>query len=225
MRKSVVNYREFRFSKLNTPEFSHLKYLLGWVGYFTLYFLTENLISTENCHTIYSPLDDMIPFMEIFVIPYVLWYGLIVFSLVYFARYNIDSFKKLQCFIMITQAVAMVIYIVYPSKQELRPTEFANQNIFTDMIGFLYSFDTNTGVFPSLHVAYSVGIASVWLKEKDASWVLRISIAVFCFLVCISTAFIKQHSILDAFGAIPVCILAEAVLYGKYWRDKFKLKS
>lgn len=224
MKKSVVNYREFRFSKLNTPEFSHLKYLFGWVVYFTLYFITENLISPERCHVIYSPLDDMIPFMEIFVIPYVLWYGLIVFSLTYFARYNIDSFKKLQCFIMITQAVAMVIYIVYPSKQELRPTEFANQNILTDIIGFLYSFDTNTGVFPSLHVAYSVGIASVWLKEKDASLVLRIIIAVFCFLVCISTAFIKQHSILDAFGAIPVCILAEAVLYGKYWRDIFKPK-
>ena len=89
MKKSVVNYREFRFSKLNTPEFSHLKYLFGWVVYFTLYFITENLISPERCHVIYSPLDDMIPFMEIFVIPYVLWYGLIVFSLTYFARYNI----------------------------------------------------------------------------------------------------------------------------------------
>ena len=224
MKKSVVNYREFRFSKLNTPEFSHLKYLLGWVVYFSLYFLTENLIPPENCHIIHSPLDDMIPFLEIFVIPYVLWYGLIVFSLTYFAMYNIDSFKKLQTFIMITQGLAMIVYIVYPSMQDLRPTEFANQNIFTDMIGFLYSFDTNTGVFPSLHVAYSVGIASVWLKEKDASWVLRISIAVFCLLVCASTVFIKQHSILDAFGAIPVCIIAEAVLYGKYWRDKFKLK-
>ena len=187
-------------------------------------FLTENLIPPENCHIIHSPLDDMIPFLEIFVIPYVLWYGLIVFSLTYFAMYNIDSFKKLQTFIMITQGLAMIVYIVYPSMQDLRPTEFANQNIFTDMIGFLYSFDTNTGVFPSLHVAYSVGIASVWLKEKDASWVLRISIAVFCLLVCASTVFIKQHSILDAFGAIPVCIIAEAVLYGKYWRDKFKLK-
>ena len=225
MKKSVVNYREFRFSKLNTPEFSHLKYLLGWVVYFSLYFLTENLIPPENCHIIHSPLDDMIPFLEIFVIPYVLWYGLIVFSLTYFAMYNIDSFKKLQTFIMITQGLAMIVYIVYPSMQDLRPTEFTNQNIFTDMIGFLYSFDTNTGVFPSLHDAYSVGIASVWLKEKDASWVLRISIAVFCLLVCASTVFIKQHSILDTFGAIPVCIIAEALLYGKYWRDKFKLKG
>jgi len=222
MKKSVVNYKEFSFSKLNTPEFSHLKYLFGWVVYFSLYFLTENLIPSKNCHLIYSPLDDMIPFLEIFVIPYVLWYGLIVYSLTYFARYNIDSFKRLQCFIMITQAVAIIIYIIYPSKQELRPTEFENKNILTDIIGFLYTFDTNTGVFPSLHVAYSIGIASVWLKQKDVFWFKRIFIAVFCLLVCISTVFIKQHSILDVFGAIPVCVLAEILVYKKYWLKKIK---
>ena len=53
MRKPLVNYREFRISKLNTPQFSHLKLLLGWVGYFILYFLTENLIPVEKCHVIH----------------------------------------------------------------------------------------------------------------------------------------------------------------------------
>lgn len=226
MKRPVVDYREFRFSKLNTPEFSHLKYLLGWVGYFALYFLTENLIPSESCHVIHSPLDDMIPFCEYFVIPYVLWYLLIVVSLLYFGLYNTDSFKRLQSFIIVTQVVAMIVYIVYPSKQELRPVEFVNDNIFTDIIGFLYTFDTNTGVFPSLHVAYSVGIASVWLKERDVSVLLKIAVTVFCFLVCASTVFIKQHSILDAFGAIPVCILAELITYGKdYWLPKFKGKT
>lgn len=38
MRKPQVDYRQFRFSKLNTPQFSHLKLLLGWVGYFNLSF-------------------------------------------------------------------------------------------------------------------------------------------------------------------------------------------
>ena len=31
MRKPTVDYRSFRLSKLNTPEFSHLKLLFGWV--------------------------------------------------------------------------------------------------------------------------------------------------------------------------------------------------
>ena len=42
MRPPVVDYRNFRLRKLNSQEFSHLKLLFGWVGYFTLYFLTES---------------------------------------------------------------------------------------------------------------------------------------------------------------------------------------
>ena len=45
MKKPVVDYREFRFSKLNTPQFSHMKLaIFGWLFYFSFYFLTENLI-------------------------------------------------------------------------------------------------------------------------------------------------------------------------------------
>lgn len=220
MKKPTVNYREFRFSKLNTPEFSHLKLLLGWVVYFALYFLTENLIPIEKCHVIHSPLDDIIPFCEGFLIPYVFWYLLIVFSLLYFALYNVDSFKKLQTYIMVTQAVAMIIYIVYPSCQNLRPAEFPRDNFLTDCIGFLYAFDTNTGVLPSLHCAYSIGIASVWLKEKNVSWIWKGFIVIAVILICLSTMFIKQHSALDFFAAIPVCILAEILVFKVFYKTR-----
>lgn len=225
MRKPVVDYRQFRFSKLNDPQFSHLKYLLGWVGYFALYFLTENLIPVENCYVVHSRLDDMIPFCEVFVIPYVGWYLLIVVSLLYFGLYNPESFKKLQSFIIITQVVAMAIYIIFPNMQDLRPAEFPRDNIFTDVIGILYTFDTNTNVCPSLHVGYSIGIASVWLKEKGVSHGVKAFVTVFVVLVCLSTAFIKQHSIVDAFAAIPMCLFAEIVLYKDYWKEKLKRKT
>jgi membrane-associated phospholipid phosphatase len=220
MKKPVVDYRQFRFSKLNDPQFSHLKLLLGWLVYFVLYFLTENLIPIEKCHIIHSSLDDVIPFCEWFLIPYVLWYALIVFSLGYFALYNIDSFKKLQTFIIITQAVAMIIYILYPNYQNLRPTEFPRENFLTDIVSLLYTVDTNTGVFPSLHCAYSIGIASVWLKEKNVSWIFKVFIVVFVISICLSTMFIKQHSALDFFGAIPVCILAEILVFKVFYRKK-----
>ena len=84
MRTPVVDYREFRLSRINEPRFSHLKLLLGWVGYFALYVLTEGLIPAERCFVVHSRLDDLIPFCEWFVIPYVAWYGLIVFSLAVF---------------------------------------------------------------------------------------------------------------------------------------------
>jgi len=220
MKKPVVDYREFRLSRINEPRFSHLKLLLGWVVYFALYFLTENLIPVESCHVIHSRLDDIIPFCEIFVVPYVFWYALIVGSLLYFALYSVDSFRKLSIFIMITQAVAMAIYIAFPNMQDLRPAVFPRDNIFSRLVGLIYTFDTDTNVFPSLHVAYSIGIASVWLKEKSACTGLKVFVVIAVILICLSTAFIKQHSILDAFGAIPVCILAELIVFRKRYFHK-----
>ncbi len=220
MKKPQVDYRTFRLSKLNDPQFSHLKLLLGWVVYFALYFLTENLIPRENCFVIHSPLDDLIPFCEVFIIPYVFWYGLIVFSLIYFLLYNVDSFKKLQTFIIITQAAAMVIYILFPNRQDMRPAEFPRENVFTAVISWLYAFDTSTNVCPSLHVAYSIGIASVWVKEKGISPWFKTFIVVAVILICLSTAFIKQHSILDAFAALPICAAAEWILYRDYYKAK-----
>lgn len=221
MRKPVVDYRELSIKKLTSPQFSHLLLLLGWVAYFALYFITENLIPRENCYVVHSWLDDVIPFCEIFVIPYVFWYALIAISLGYFALYNVDSFKKLQIFIMITQGVAMAIYIAFPNMQDLRPVEFARDNLLTRLVGFLYAFDTDTNVCPSLHVAYSIGIASVWLKEKGVKLWWKLFVLISVILICLSTAFIKQHSILDAFAAIPVCVLAELVVYRKRYFKKF----
>ena len=96
MKQPQVDLRSFRLSKINDPQYAHLKFLLGWVGYFAAYFLTENLIPLSRCHVIWSPLDDLIPFCEYFVIPYVFWYFLIVASLLYFALYNVENFKNLQ---------------------------------------------------------------------------------------------------------------------------------
>ena len=220
MKKPVVDYREFRFSKLKDPQFSHLLLLLGWVGYFVLYFLTENLIPPEKCIPVHARLDDLIPFCEWFLIPYVFWYALIVISLGYFLLYNVDSFKRLQTFIIITQIVAMAAYILFPTRQDLRPTEFARDNLLTQVAGMLYTLDTNTGVCPSLHVAYSLGIASVWVKEKGVSpwWKTFVVIAV--ILICLSTAFVKQHSVVDIAAALPVGLLAELLVYGKEYKQK-----
>lgn len=224
MKKPMVDYRTFRLSRLNDPQFSHLKLLFGWVVYFALYVLTENLIPAENCKPVYMWLDGVIPFHEIFVIPYVFWYLLIVISLGYFLLYDIENFKGLQKFIIVTQLVAMLIYIVFPSRQDLRPTVFPRDNFLTDIVRLLYSVDTNTGVCPSLHCAYSLGIASAWLKQKDANILWKIFVVIAVILICLSTCFIKQHSAVDFFAAIPVCLLAEYIAYGKYWKIRKKIK-
>jgi hypothetical protein len=37
-------------------------------------------------------------------------------------------------------------------------------------------------------------------------------------MICLSVCFVKQHSAVDVFAALPVCLLAEILIYGKdYW--------
>ena len=204
----MVDYRKLRLNNINTPEYRHLLLLLGWVGYFVLYLLTENLIPPEACYPVYCALDDFVPFCEWFIIPYVSWYLLIIGSLAYFLLYSVDSFKKLQTYIIITQIIAMAVYIIFPNRQDLRPTVMY-ANPLTWIVNLIYSVDTNTGVCPSLHVGYSLGIASTWLREKSVPKWVRAAIAIWCGVICISVAFVKQHSVVDIFAAIPMCLFAE----------------
>ncbi|MBR1821452.1 MAG: phosphatidic acid phosphatase [Clostridia bacterium] len=215
MRKPAVDYREFRLSRLNEPRFAHVKLLAGWVVYFALYFLTENLIPAARCHVIHCALDDLIPFREGFLVLYCYWYVLLAGSLLYFFLYDIRSFKRLQIYIMITQAVAMLAYIFYPSIQLMRPESFERDNALTRLMGFIYAFDTPTGVCPSLHVAYSLGIASVWCHRRESSGVWKGFMVLSAALISISTAFVKQHSVVDICAALPVGLLAEVQVFGK----------
>ena len=207
----------------NEKGYSHLNLLFGWIVYFALFLVTENCIPPEACTPVYTPLDDSIPFWEGFLIPYVLWYGWIVFSLLWMLRHHVDGFRCLQIYFTLVQLVAMVIYISFPNRQDLRPEVFPRDNILSRGVALLYSVDTNTGVCPSMHVALSLGMVSAWLKEREVGWFWKVAAVVFGAAVCLSTVFLKQHSVLDFFAALPLCLLAEIIAYGKsYWLPRMK---
>lgn len=216
MKKPVVDYRQFRLSKINSPEFSHLKFLGLWILNLLLYFVVGKLSLGRECYMVHSLLDDMIPFYEIFVVPYVAWYFLMFGSLLYFAFYNTESFRNLLKYIVLTQIICITTYIIFPTTQ-LRVAVFPRDNICTDIVKCLYSVDANTNACPSLHVAVSIALASVWVREKSAKPWWKIFVVVISLLICLSTAFIKQHSVVDGFAAVFVCLIAE---YFLFWRKK-----
>lgn len=223
MHMQKYDYSGFSLRRLNEPRFAHIKLLSGWFVYFALYFLTENLIPVEHCHVIHGFLDDMIPFCEVFVIIYVSWFLFVAGSLAYTFFNDVESFKKIQLYIMITQVVAMMCYILYPSVQDLRPEVFPRQNVFTWILGLIYAFDTPTGVCPSLHVGYSLAILSVSSKDKALSCGTKIACTLYVLMVCLAVCFVKQHSSIDVLAALPMCLLAEAIVFGgDYWLPKWK---
>ena len=223
MKPQRIDYSGFSLKKLNDPRFSHLKLLAGWIVYFLLYLLTENLIPPERCHVIHCRLDDLIPFNEFFLFFYCGWFLLVAGSLLRTLLTDADRFRKLQTFIMITQAIAMACYIIYPSRQDLRPEVFPRENILTALMRFIYTFDTSTGVCPSLHVGYSLGILSVGLKDDTLSRTKKVLLTLFVLMICASVCFVKQHSAVDVLAALPMCLIAECLVYGKdYWLPRMR---
>ena len=217
MKKKPVDYSGFSLRRLNEPRFSHMKLLLGWVFYFSMYFITENLIPAERCHPIHCALDDLIPFNEFFVIFYVGWYLLVFGTLAYTLFFDVENFKRVQTYIIITQVIAMACYVLYPSRQDLRPEVFERNNILTALMAFIYSFDTSTGVCPSLHVGYSLGILSTALKDPNLKKGWKAALGFVVFMICLAVCFVKQHSVLDVLWALPMCLVAEILVFGKDW--------
>lgn len=209
----MPNYKNLRPWNLTSPEFRHLFLLIYWPLYGVAFWSLEKII-TSNYHTVESFIDAYIPLCEWFVIPYYFWFAFLVGIHVYTLFFDISAFKKLMYFIMLTYTITTVIYIVYPNGQDLRPTEFARDNIFVDVIKGLYSYDTNTNVCPSLHVVGSFAVYFTAINSKHfktKGW--NIAFLVTTIIISISTVFLKQHSIIDVVAALVLSVAAYPVAY------------
>lgn len=205
----ATDYRSFRLSKLGDPQFCHLKLLLYWPIYGILFLFVERLSPIEYYFPMYSTLDDLIPFCEFFLIPYLFWFVYLVGMHLYTLLYDIDAFRGMMKFIIISYSIAILIYLVFPTCQELRPTEFARDNLFTRFLVYFYQFDTNTNVFPSIHVIGSVAVwCTSWHVRRFQTPGWKAAFGITAILISISTVFLKQHSIMDVLAAVPISLLA-----------------
>lgn len=204
-----VDYRQFRWSKRNAPEFSHLKLLLFWPLFGLLFALAERGGLPLTYHPVYVPVDDRIPFCEYFLPFYLFWFLFLSGMVAYTLFFDIPAFRKMMWFTILAYSATMLIYFLYPTCQELRPTEFARDNAFTRFIRWFYVFDTNTNVCPSLHVVGSFSaVVGAWYSRRFSTPGWRAAFLLAAALICVSTVFLKQHSVVDVLAALPLCAAA-----------------
>lgn len=209
----AVDLRRFRLKKLNLPEYRHLWLMLFWPIYTLRYFLLSFLCGSADAHVIYSPLDDLIPFAEWFVIFYVLWYVFIFGMHLYLALYDVKNYKRYTLFLICTITISSLTFVFYPSRQNLRPTSFESSNIFTWIIHLIYTVDDSCNVFPSEHVIGALAVVAAGLNTKTISRPCKWIIATLGILISLSTVFIKQHSVLDVFASVVLCAIAYIPIY------------
>ena len=168
-----------------------------------------------NLHIINGPLDDMIPFCEVFIIPYFLWFAYIVASCVIMVlKADNQEFIRFALSLIIGMSLCMVICMVYPNGLTLRPDTLPD-NAFGRLVAGLYATDTPTNVFPSIHVYNSIAVHTALSKckaLKNHKGLLTGSLLL-CILICMSTVFLKQHSLYDVGGAFVLMGVMYYVLY------------
>lgn len=193
-------------------KYEHCLLALYLPVYLLAFWVLEQNI-TANYWASYVPVDDAIPFVAEFVIPYCMWYPYAIFPGLYLMICDVPVFKKFMYHIMIGMTLGLVICAVFPNGQDLRPITFKETNFYTQMVGEIYRVDTNTNVLPSMHV---IGALAVFFGVYHSARVrksVKASMAVIALLICASTVFIKQHSILDVIASLFVSLPTYALVY------------
>lgn len=198
-------------------QYRHALAFLYLPFYLLCFFYLENR-NTKNYHVIKLNLDDLIPFNEWFIIPYLLWFGYIAVTVLYFFFTNKRDFFRLCLFLFTGMTICLIIYYFWPNGHHLRQdlTKLGRENIFTQMVAHLYSVDTSTNVCPSIHTLNSIGACIAIFHSnalKNKHWI-RSSALLLTIAICLSTVFLKQHSIFDVFCAIALSLVMYRISYG-----------
>ena len=184
--------------------------------YLIVFFLLEDR-KIYGMNIIRSSVDNSIPFCEYFIIPYILWFFFIGFTVLWFMFYNKNEKEYLQLIVslMIGMTVFLFVSWIYPNAHYLRPVVFPRDNVFTDMVRLLYKTDTSTNILPSIHVynsvAACVAVARCRALQNRSMVIAGTSLLTICIIL--ATVFLKQHSVVDVVLAFALNFVVYLVVY------------
>ena len=165
-------------------------------------------------HIMYAKIDSQIPFVKQFVFAYYTWFIYMAIGLTVLAIVSKRDYYKMIIFLGAGMSISFIIFILYPNGQFPRPVVEGN-DIFSQLVKFIYSHDETNCVFPSIHVCNSIGVHAALVnceRFKDKKLFKTISFII-CILICASTVFIKQHSIIDVFGGLILAAIIYVSIY------------
>jgi len=147
-----------------------------------------------------ASIDQAIPFLPIFIIPYILWYAYMFFYLIYFCFKDTKVYLRTLMLIVIAELICFVIYFFFQTTVP-RPT-LVGDNFINDLVLWIYTNDRPFNCFPSIHVltTFAIMLASLHIRNKHL--LNTLCIPILGSLIIISTLFVKQHVIFDMIGSM-----------------------
>ncbi len=176
-----------------------------------IFYLLKLII--PSYHAVHIPLDDKIPFVPAFVIPYIMWFLYIPLMMLFIYLADEKLFGRRMFAFTVGIGIAIICFIVYPTVVTFRPSADGN-GVFLWILRIVYAFDNpSSNDFPSLHCYQAVMLhllAFVNGPYKDKK-LIRTCSAILVALICAATVLIKQHSAIDLFAGVGMAFVIFAV--------------
>ena len=193
--------------KLAMPIFVYAPIYLYWFVYIEKHKFAHYAV-------IHTMIDDYIPFLEVFIIPYYMWFLYVSLTLLFFMfSFDIEDYYKNFFFLATGMTVFLVISTLFPNMHHLRPAVMPRDNIFTHLVQIIYSTDTPTNLWPSIHVYNSIGTMIAVHHSKRFNKTGTVIMDIIGILIILSTLFVKQHSFYDVITAFIMAIIFYLFFY------------
>lgn len=167
------------------------------------YFGTRIFTQKLEHHVLASPLDDLIPFCPFFISFYILAYIQWCVGFVMIAREEKCFCYRFLFGEMIAKFICLLCFVIYPTTI-VRP-EIAGNGIWEQLTALIYRLDAPDNLFPSIHCLESwVCFRAAIHMKNTPKWYTGVMF-VSSMLVFSSTVFVKQHVVIDMFGAVAAC--------------------
>ncbi len=156
-----------------------------------------------------TPLDQAMPLVKVFVIPYISLNPVTYVTLVIFLLFRIRVYDSAALSMITALLVSYTFYLLVQS-YVARPV-VTGDDLFSQLLRGVYRGDNPYNDFPSLHVSISTVLAIHWWRfNRRAGWVA----AVWAIVVIASTQLVHQHYLADVAGGLLVAFGASWVWRG-----------
>ena len=188
--------------------------ILFYAPFYLLWFIWIENHRFSHYAVIHTALDDHIPFIEAFIIPYYMWFAYVSLTLLYFMfSFEVEDYYKNFFFLATGMTIFLIISTLFPNMHHLRPVVMPRDNIFTHLVQFIYASDTPTNLWPSIHVYNSIGSMIALQHSRKVSRTGKIVGHIIGVSIILSTVFVKQHSVYDVLTAFIMAIIFYYVFY------------
>ena len=188
--------------------------ILIYAPIYMIWFIAIEKHTFSHYSIIHTAIDDMIPFAEIFVIPYYTWFLYVSLTLLFFLlSFDVEDYYKNFIFLATGMTVFLVVSTLFPNMHHLRPVVMPRDNVFTHLVQLIYNTDSPANLWPSIHVYNSLGTMIAVHHSKRCGRKAKIVSDFIGISIILSTMFIKQHSVYDVITAFIMATICYIVFY------------